>query len=78
MAVGSAVVFAAEFITFRALGETLLRWVVLARVMSPPEPCEEQPTSKARQVTDIDKRSRRTFVFQFISQRKYKGRIARA
>ena len=63
---GSVAMLAAVFTPFLALGATLLPCVGLASVMSPLEPCEEQPTSNARQVRDVGNRNPCTFVFQFI------------
>jgi hypothetical protein len=75
---GSVAALDVVLTTLRALGATLLRCVGLASVMSPPEPCEEQPTSNARKARDVGNRNRCTFIIQFIFQRKYKGLIALA
>jgi hypothetical protein len=44
----------------------------LASVMSPPEGCEEQATSKVKEVTAMASKNRLTLAVQVICQRKYR------
>ena len=62
----------------RVVDETLVDWDGLARVMSPLEPCDEQPATTVNALKQIVSTNRLTLGFPFIYQRQYKGQKAPA